>query len=114
MFDTLRNTSLLVALAFGSGACAFEHGFQADPATSPSDVRGYVHAEVWTPAFLYLFPLFPDNDERRALELAERKAVELGGDGLRDVRIHTETHMPFFWVAGWIEHHVSGAAVVER
>lgn len=116
-----RSLMLAASLAAGAvlGGCTFEHGVlvdHEDMITTGADGRaheivGHVHAETWTPAFLYVFPLLPSRSPERAQEVAIEHAKSMGADGVTDVRMHVETHMPFFWVAGWTENHVSATAV---
>lgn len=102
------------------GACSFEHIAVVDyDSTIPTldsggssyAVRGYVHAEAWTPAFFYVFPLMPSQDLEKAKHMAVEKARSIGADRIADIQVHVESHMPFFWIAGWTEHHISATAV---
>ena len=112
----LRSIFLGASLVGFTSGCSFVHMVPADPNhTVRSDdgdvIRGYVHVETWTPAFLYVFPLLPHQSPERAQDLATDEATEMGADAIIDVRHHVETHMPFFWLAGWTENHVSATAV---
>ncbi len=110
---------LAVGIVGAASGCSFDHTVRADPsrtvrAAAGGEVRGYVHVETWTPAFLYVFPLLPYQSPARAQERALEQAKSIGADAITDVRHHVETHMPFFWIAGWTENHVSATAVSTR
>jgi len=112
---------LLVCGAAAIGGCSFDHVVSVEFDDMISEhrsgsgrsyqIQGFVHAEAWTPAFLYVFPLLPGQSPERAKELAIYKAKSIGADAVTDVQLHVETHMPFFWLAGWKECHVSATAV---
>ncbi|MBI4879808.1 MAG: hypothetical protein HY812_09145 [Planctomycetes bacterium] len=113
----------LLGAGLALGGCGFEHAFSVDydnmiseagSGGGPYQIKGFVHSEAWTPAFLYVFPLLPSQSPERARELAVEKAKSLGADSITDVQLHVETHMPFLWVAGWTECHVSATAVRRR
>lgn len=118
-----RSWTLCAVLALGSltAGCSFEHAagveFDSMIAEGRTDdgrgyrIRGFVHSEAWTPAFLYVFPMLPSKSSERAKDLALARAREIGADAITDVRLHVETHMPFLWIAGWMEHHISATAV---
>lgn len=106
----------LLALVSGLGACSFEHAVAVDyeqmiTKTDGGEVRGIIHAETWSPAFFYVLPILPYQSPERAKELAVEKAKAMGADAITDVRLHVETHMPFFFLAGWTENHISATAV---
>lgn len=108
-----------LALALSFTGCSFKHTIGLDydnmistlPGDKNLEVSGYVHSEAWTPAFLYVFPVLPDQNSQRARDLAVEAARSLGADAITNVELHVETHMPFFWIAGWTEHHVTATAV---
>ena len=113
-------SAILVCGAALSG-CSFEHAVAVEfdhmvsdhkaGSGRPYQIQGFVHAEAWTPAFLYVFPLLPSQSSERAKELAISTAQSMGADAVTDVRLHVETHMPFLWLAGWKECHVSATAI---
>ncbi|MFG0316354.1 MAG: hypothetical protein ACF8XB_03715 [Planctomycetota bacterium JB042] len=114
-----RDRAGLLLVAATLGACSFEHAIGVDYEETITkrdghEVAGFVHAETWTPAFLYVLPLLPRQSPERAQELAIAKAKAMGADGVTDVRLHVETHMPFLFLAGWTENHVSATAVRHR
>lgn len=110
----LVSSLLLASLATG---CSFEHAASVDYDHMPKQqdgftIVGYVHAETWTPALFYVFPILPFQNAEKARRLSLAKAQQaLGADGIMDVRIHTETHMPYFFILGWVENHVSATAI---
>ncbi|MFH0944272.1 MAG: hypothetical protein V2A76_03660 [Planctomycetota bacterium] len=120
----IRTFGFVVAMACALGGCSFEDAAAVDyddmlsEGTSasgrPYQIQGFVHAETWTPAFLYVFPLLPSQSAERAKDLAISKAKSMGADAVTDVRVHVEVHMLFFWIAGWRECHVSATAVTNR
>lgn len=71
---------------------------------------GIVHAEAWTPGFIYLVSLSPGTCLDSAQEALINEARKRGANALIGVRCHVETHMPYI-VAGWFEYHLSGVAV---
>jgi len=116
-----RTFALAAAVLFSSlGGCSFEHvavvDYDSTVETIDSGghtyaVQGYVHAEAWTPAFFYVFPLMPSQNLEKAKAMAVAKARTIGADRIADIKVHVESHMPFLWIAGWTEHHVSATAV---
>ncbi len=109
-----------LALA-GLSGCTLEHWTTVDFPSVATDAmaggrhfepKGYVHAEAWTPAFFYVFPLMPSMNAQTAQEnaLAVARNV-LGADTLTDVKVEVDTHMWFFWIMGWREAHVSATAI---
>ena len=70
-----------------------------------------VHAEAWTPGLFYLVSLSPGTCLDSAQEALINEARAQGANGIIGVRCHVETHMPYLWVAGWFEYHLSGVAV---
>ena len=108
-----------LGLMLGAGGCSFEHALAVDYERMVGDVDGQeavaiVHAETWTPAFLYVLPVLPYQSPERAKELAIEKAKSLGADAITDVRLTVETRMPFLFLAGWTENHVTATAVRTR
>jgi len=126
MFDSIRRCIGAVATILGSvgvmltsTGCSFEHALAVDyeqmvTETDGHQVTAIIHAETWTPAFLYVLPVLPYQSAERAKELAIEKAKSLGADAITDVQLTVETHMPFFFIAGWTENHVSATAVTYR
>ena len=115
----LFSAAAALMLTVTSG-CSFEHVSGTDDDTMVDtvmvdgelwEVHGYVHAEAWTPAFFYVFPLMPGQDAEEARQMAVAKARAMGAEEITDVRLHVETHMPLLWIAGWTEAHVSATAV---
>lgn len=115
--------SLVIAalgLLLGTTGCSFEHVAGVDYDTMADTVQvdgkawqveGYVHAEAWTPAFFYVFPIMPGQNAEKARAMAVAKARSMGAEEIADVHLYVETHMPFLWIAGWTEAHVSATAV---
>ena len=99
----LNNRGLIsVAAAFllSVTGCSFEHVAGTDDDTMTDtvmvdgelwEVHGYVHAEAWTPAFFYVFPLMPGQDAEEARRMAVEKARAMGAEEITDVRLHVET-----------------------
>lgn len=121
---SIRTFGFVVAMACAVGGCSFDDAAAVDyedmisvgstAAGRSYQIHGFVHAETWTPAFLYVFPLLPGQSAERAKDMAISKAKSMGADAVTDVRIHVETHMPFLWLAGWRECHVSATAVSNK
>lgn len=116
--DAIKGLTRVAALVLAGsfGGCSFEHSAGVDyeemvTKQAGHEVTGVVHAETWTPMFFYVLPLLPRQSPERAQELAIQKAKSMGADAVTDVRLHVETHMPFFFLAGWTENHVSATAV---
>jgi hypothetical protein len=116
----LRKISLVSSLLLATltTGCSFEHAAAVDYERMPREtaqghqIVGYVHAETWTPAVLYVFPILPFQSAEKARRLAVEKAEQaFGADGIADVRIHTESRMPYFFILGWIENHCSATAI---
>jgi hypothetical protein len=72
---------------------------------------GVVHAEAWTPGLVYLVPLSPGTSLVSAQEALINEARAQGANGIVGLRCYVETHMPYLWLAGWMEYHLSGIAV---
>ena len=108
--------SALIALAAATTGCSFEHAAAVDydhmPKTKDGySIVGYVHAETWTPAVFYVFPILPFQDADKATGLALAKAQnKFNADGIMDIQVHTDTHMWLF-PFGWVENHVSATAI---
>ncbi len=108
-------SSLVVAAAALAG-CSFEHAAAVDydhmvKVKDGYTIVGYVHAETWTPAVFYVFPILPFQNADKASSMALAKAQNaFNADGLMDLQIHTDTHMWFF-PFGWVENHVSATAI---
>jgi len=72
---------------------------------------GVVHAEAWTPGLIYIISLSPGTCLDSAQEALINEARSRGANAIIGVRCHVETHMPYLWLAGWFEYHLSGVAV---
>lgn len=114
-----RSRSLLLAagLALSAVGCTFEHAAQVDPdfmlTTHPSgaQIKGYVHAECWTPTLFYVFPIMPGQSAEKAKRIAFEKAKTMGANGIGDVRVDVQSHTWFFFIFCWTESHVSATAL---
>jgi hypothetical protein len=109
---------IVVLGAVGSG-CTLTHyvplrrDFYITPGTPDYEYEkiGIVHAEAWTPGFFYLVSLSPGTSLESAQEALINEARNRGANAIIGVRCHVETHMPYLFVAGWFEYHLSGVAV---
>lgn len=108
---------VVLALIAGSG-CTLTHytplrkDFYITPGAPDFEYEkiGIVHAEAWTPGFVYLISLSPKTSLTSAQEALIDEARKRGANALIGVRCHVETHMPYI-VVGWFEYHLSGVAV---
>lgn len=110
---------LLILLALAGTGCTFTHytamrkDFYITPGTPDLEFEkiGVVHAEAWTPGLIYLISFSPGTCLDSAQEALINEARSRGANALIGVRCHVETHMPYLWLAGWFEYHLSGVAV---
>jgi hypothetical protein len=110
---------LLTLVALAGTGCTFTHysalrkDFYITPGTPDLDYEkiGVVHAEAWTPGLVYLISLSPKTCLDSAQEALINEARNRGANAVIGVRCHVETHMPYLWLAGWFEYHLSGVAV---
>jgi hypothetical protein len=72
---------------------------------------GVVHAEAWTPGFIYCLPVSPGTSLESARDALVEEARAKGANGLIGLRCHVETRMPYLFLVGWFEYHLSGVAV---
>ena len=110
---------LLVLLGLAGTGCTFTHytelrkDFYITSGTPDLNYEkvGVIHAEAWTPGFIYILPLSPSTSLDSAQEALINEARSRGANAIIGVRCHVETHMPYLWLAGWFEYHLSGVAV---
>ena len=116
----MRKLILLLALvALASTGCTLTHyvplrkDFYITPGTPDLNYEriGVVHAESWTPGFFYYISLSPSTSLESAQNALVDEARKRGANALIGLRCHVETHMPYLFVAGWFEYHLSGVAV---
>jgi hypothetical protein len=114
---SLLGAPFLALATFASG-CSFEHFAAVDYEHMPQkidgyDVVGFVHAETWTPAVFWVFPLLPGQNAEKAKRMALAKAQSMGADGVTDVRLYTETHSNWWllYFVGWVENHITATAI---
>ncbi len=114
-----RLVSLLILLTLAGTGCTFTHftalrrDFYITPGTPDLKYEkvGVIHAEAWTPGLIYLIPFSPSTSLDSAQNALIDEARRRGANAVIGVRCHVETHMPYLWLAGWFEYHLSGVAV---
>ena len=110
---------LLALLALTGTGCTLTHysplrkDFYVTPGTPDYNYEkvGVVHAEAWTPGLVYSISFSPATCLDSAQEALINEARKRGANAIIGVRCHVETHMPYLWLAGWFEYHLSGVAV---
>jgi len=112
-------TLLLTMLALAGAGCTLTHytplrkDFYITPGTPDLNYEkvGVVHAEAWTPGLFYVISFSPSTCLDSAQEALIDEARKRGANALIGVRCYVETHMPYLFIAGWMEYHLSGVAV---
>jgi hypothetical protein len=110
---------VVLVLGFAGSGCTLTHyvplrkDFYVTPGAPDYDYEkiGIVHAEAWTPGFFYLISLSPGTSLESAQEALINEARNRGANAIIGLRCHVETHMPYLFIAGWFEYHLSGVAV---